>query len=541
MKITSRTKIFGLILLLILSITFFIFYTKKDLASNKREVISLENLPRLLSIQNFHNFYYQDKSEDVYVISQHKPDDKKLKSIKLYRFSTGYNKMLFEKELFFDFDGKIVKTAYSSSENPDSSFTYIFYNDQKKIYLEVFIGSNKYDTIYTLRNFDEQSHIIEEIKYNIKRKELNELTTWKFKLMSDSLLRLEETIYQNNMTLNNILPYYKKDINFIVVNPSEVKVHTVRTVCQDTSYNSIYEDLFKLENNTLVSTKYPVEYEYNKQGDWSSMKGEGYFVKREMSFYQEGESEITKGFDYSKLVLDTLDLMMQTIPTKAWKNHRAKHAKIAAKTKLFNEGKYGKSIEKEVANAIEEFTPALWHLVSVDSGSIAGFENKCFVVGYNTPLKDKNEFNRRCLAIYERINGSYKLRKQSINAIESFVDQDDDFSFHDFNEANFTVGINEGKVFVSYSYMRGEASYSYAYQNDDWVLISYESNHRTCCEAEMYSYDYKTKMYSASITSTSGDETGDTSITIQQNRPVMYMDSMNVMQYDYSETGLLVK
>jgi hypothetical protein len=140
------------------------------------------------------------------------------------------------------------------------------------------------------------------------------------------------------------------------------------------------------------------------------------------------------------------------------------------------------------------------------------------------------------------VNGVYVLRKQSLNAIESFIDQDHDFSFHNFDETNFSVGISKGEVIVSYSYMRGEASYAYAYQNGDWVLVNYESGHRTCCQAEMYSYNYKTKMYSASIINTSDDDTPrDTSITIQQSRPMMYMDSMNVMQYDYSETGLLVK
>jgi hypothetical protein len=322
---------------------------------------------------------------------------------------------------------------------------------------------------------------------------------------------------------------------------SEVKVQTTRIVYQDTAYNSNYVDHYNLENYQLVSTKYPIQFEYNHQGDWISMKGEGYSVKREMNFYKEGEPEIRKGFNFTKFVLTNLDSMMQTLPTIAWKNHREKHSIIGSKTKLFNEGKYGKSIEKEEANTIEEFTPELWYFISQDSGSITGFENMCFVVGYNTPLKDKNDFNLRCLAIYERTNGIYKLRKESFNAIEPFIDNDEDFSFHDFDEANFSVGINEGKVIVSYSYMRGEATYAYAYQNGNWVLVNYESNHRTCCQAEVYSYDYKTKTYSASITSTSEDDTGDTSITIQQNRPIMYMDSMNVMQYDYSETGLLVK
>jgi hypothetical protein len=540
MKNKSRI-LWPILLAAVLLTTFFIYNTKEGSVSNGSETSDTNTHSALLSIQNLHNFYYTDKSEDIVKLSEHQPNDQKLKSTKLYRYSTVKNKMLFEKELFFDFKGRPILNASYSIDNSTPSYTHFYYDEEGRNYLEVYIGSNKYDTIYTLRNYNKQNHITEEIEYNIKRKELQKYTTWNSKIISDSVLRMEETIYDNSITLNDILPYYKKDTYLTLISPQEVSVKTARTVYQDTTYNSHYEDQFKLEYNQLVSIKHHVQYEHDQKGDWVTMKGEKYAIKRELTYYKEGESEVKREFKFSDSVLKDLNTLMQTLPSRAWKNHREKHAAITNKTKLFHDGNYGKSIEIKEAKAIKDFTPVLWHLVSLDSGAIAGFAEKCFVIGYNTPLKDKDGFNLRCLAIYEQVGDNYKLHKQSFNALETFNDYNDDFSFHDFNETNFDVSIQEGQVIVSYSYMRGEASYAYAYQNGKWVLVNYESNHRTCCQVEFYSYDYRTKMYHASISSTTDDSTRDTSINVQQNRPIMYMDSMNVQQFDYAETGLLIK
>ncbi|MBC7450738.1 MAG: hypothetical protein H7259_04550 [Cytophagales bacterium] len=543
MKIISIRA--GIIWLIILSlgvlILYLIFCTNKNTKPTNIETSDIEDVNTLLSIQNLDKFYQQDKSRDLELISEKKTYDKKVKSIKVYRFSTTYQKDLLEQELFFDFKGKLLKSAYYSSESSDTSFNYIFYNDKGKIFLDVAIGSNKYDTTYTLRNFNNHNLIKEKIQYNIKRKELDHYETRNLKLLSDSVLRIEETHYAHNSTTNNILPYYILDMNLILTRQSEVKAHIHRTVCQDTVRNSESEELFRLEDHGLISEKNKIQFEYNQQGDWVVMKGEGFLIKREINFYDDTDTEIRKGFIYSTKVLVMLDSIMQTLASHAWKNHNEKNNELAYKTKLFKDGNYGKRIELQEAVAINDFTPELWYMVNYDSGFIAGIKGACVVVGYNTPLKDDMGFNRRCLAVYEKANNVYKLRKESLTALESFNDYEEDFSFHDFNEANFSVGIEDGEIVVSYSYMRGEASYSYAYQNGDWVLDAYESSHRTCCQAKMYSYDYKTKTYSSSIYSTTEDDSEDTSFTVQQNRKIVFMDSMNVMQIDYKETGLLVK
>lgn len=536
----NKTKIIGLaVLLLVLLISISIFYVKNR-DNNKQKYSNSVEISQLLEIQNFTNFYYHDKSRDYQFLSEHKSNNKKLKSIKVYRYSSNYDKMIFENEMFYDYKGNLIKRASYSIDYKEPSFIYYFYNNKGKIYLEISISNNKYDTIYTYRNFDKLNHVTEEIVYNIKRQELESFTTWDFKPMSNSVLRLEEITYLTNLT-DDILPYHKRDMHLTFISPSEVKVHTARVVYQDSSYNTVYEDIYKLQNNILLSTKNPIQYEYNQYGDWVTMKGDGYYIKREMSFYKDDEKEIKQDFQFSKSKLANLRAMMKTLSKKAFENHREKHLGIELRTKLFNEGKYGKRIEKLEAQEIKDFTPALWYLVSLDSGAIAGFENTCYVAGYNTPIKGKDGFNVRCLAIYERENGIYKLRKESFNAIETFIDSDDDFSYQGFNEVNFSVAINAGEVQVNYAYMRGEASFVFAFQNGDWILVRYESNHRTCCQAESYSYDYKTKMYSAAIFNTTEDDSQDTTFNVLQNRPLVFMDSLNVMQYDYDETGLLIK
>jgi len=544
---TTSTRIIAvsfIILLFALALLYFIFYKKSNSDANEIKSTRIDSLSPLLSIENLENFYQQDKSNDIEFLSEKKSYGKKVKSIKIHRFSTTYQKMLLEKELFFDFKGKLLKVAFYSDEDPDTAFTYMFYNDRGKIFLNVSVERNKYDTVYTLRNFDAQNHIKEEIQYNIKRKELNHYETRNFKLMSDSILKIEETSYEHDLTTNNILPYYIWDMNLTLKNLSEVNANIHRTVCQDTVYNSDAEELYRLEDHKLVSEKDKIQFEYNPQGDWLQIKTNAFLIKRDFIFYADNEAEVKKDFSYSKTVLAQLDSIMQTLAPDAWKNHREKHNGIDSRTKLYKEGRYGKAIEIKKATTINAFTPELWYLVNLDSGYIPGIEGKCVVVGYNTPLKDSIGFNKRCLAIYERINDTYELRKESFTALESFSDYNEDFLFQDYNEANFSVGIQDGEIVVTYGYMRGEVTYSYAYQDGNWVLTKYESSHRTCCQAESYSYNYKTKIYSASISSTSEDDEGyskDTSITVKQNRPIMYMDSMNVMQFDYDETGLLVK
>jgi len=63
------------------------------------------------------------------------------------------------------------------------------------------------------------------------------------------------------------------------------------------------------------------------------------------------------------------------------------------------------------------------------------------------------------------------------------------------------------------------------------VLVYYSSSHRTCCQAEAISYDYRSKTYSYSLFNMGdkdededSDMPRDTTYTEIQDRPVIYMD-----------------
>jgi len=236
-----------------------------------------------------------------------------------------------------------------------------------------------------------------------------------------------------------------------------------------------------------------------------------------------------------------LDSMMNYLPDEAWKEHKRKHEGISLRKQIISEGSFGKKIELKEADSIRKFTPTLWYLVSSDSGKIMGIDNTCVVVGYNTPLGGIYN-NLRCLAIFERVNSVYKLKLQSFRALEEFADDDNDNLFDRLDETNFSTKIENGRIVVNYSYMRGESTFTYGIRDGEWVLFNYSSVHRTCCAGESYSYDYETQKYSCSISSVGEYVPGkDTSYTIYQKRPIIYMDSMNVSKFDYDETGILAK
>ncbi|MBN2813858.1 MAG: hypothetical protein JXQ80_07255, partial [Bacteroidales bacterium] len=135
-------------------------------------------------------------------------------------------------------------------------------------------------------------------------------------------------------------------------------------------------------------------------------------------------------------------------------------------------------------------------------------------------------------AVYEQRNGKFRLIKQSFGALDPFYDDDGDLLFDGYGETDYSISIEDGNIVVYYEYMRGEATNEYAYDNGNWVLVYYSSNHRTCCQAEMSSYDYRTKTYSYSLFNMSdedenSDMPGDTTVTEIQDRPVILMDDIN--------------
>jgi hypothetical protein len=442
----------------------------------------------------------------------------------IYIFSTAHQKYLCGDSILFDKKG-IPVMKMSPDEFNRFSHTYYFYDDRGNRNLEVEIGSNNYDTTYTYRKFDQSNHMIKQIQYNITRKEYGRLITCDLKPQKDSLI-INLVFYDADYKTQDVLPFESRSISLKINEDSTIESNTKRVVFADTSYNSTYQDLYRIENKRLVSTKQQTNYTYNTDGDWIEKKTSDFSLKREVCFYKPDDAEIRFEFRANPEVIRFLNSQIDSIPALAWKKFSIKKHLLEERQKMIETEDYATSIELKEGILLDDFTPPLWNLVTIDSGYIEAYQNPCIVAGYNTPMKNEDGFNLRCLAIYVCKNGKYLLKKQSLGALESFMDDDDDLLFEGYNETNFSLALVGGSIVVSYTYMRGEATYTFSFEKGKWVLNSYDSSHRTCCQAESNSYSYKTKEYTSSIFSTTEDDaTGDTTFTIIEERPVIYMDT----------------
>jgi hypothetical protein len=476
---------------------------------------------------------YYDYSYNLDVLSEHRHNPLKLiRSISVYRVGSADQGGMLQDSMILNKEGRPVLRISPQGSGP--SYTYYYYDDQGNRYLEIMLYSNEYDTLYTLRQFDRYQHAQKAIQYNITRKELQYLTIIETTPVSDTLVQLKLERFDSDTDNGKVLPFEGRDMQVKKAGDSLLSIQTRRTVFSDTSHNSTYAELYRIENNKLVYSKMQCQTLYNQQGDWIEKKSANFSLHRRFTYYNVGEPEITEGLVVNASVVEFLNSQMDSLPSLAWKNYREDQNSLKARQQLYEEGAYGESISITEGHNLEEFLPPLWYTVSMGSGYIKGFDSLCYAVGYNTPVTGSNDDNLRCLAVYEQRNGIFRLLKQSFGALDPFYDDDGDLLFDGFEETNYNIGIEDGNIVVNYEYMRGEATNEYAYNDGNWVLVYFSSGHRTCCQAEMSSYDYRTKTYSYSLFNMSDEEEdensdlpSDTTITEIQDKPVIFMDEMN--------------
>jgi hypothetical protein len=375
----------------------------------------------------------------------------------------------------------------------------------------------------------------------VTRKEYGRIYVTTIIPTSDSLLNIKYEFYDSDLKHEYILPFESRDIEIGMLNDSIVRANTTRIVPHDTTYNSMFKDIFKIKNNTLVPANSESIINPNVNSSCLETRYNQCAIKRAFKYYTTNENDVNNDFLVNQIIIKTLRIKVDSLPILAWEKYRTNNNAFTERNRLLEEGVNTDSIEINEGFTIEIFSPQLWYTVSQDSGRIDGLSNQCYVVGYNTPLKNESDFNKRCMAIFERVNGKLLLRKQTFMALEDFIDDDKDLLFDGYNETNFSLAIENGNIIIKYNYMRGEASYTFSFEKKKWILVNYESSHRTCCQAENYSYNFKTKIYYYSISSTEEDSKGDTTIRIIQERPIMYMDSINIKTFDYDMTGLIAK
>lgn len=494
---------------------------------------------QLLTIRNLSDFFFGENGYNIDTLSAHTPiPGRMIRSIAVYRFSDPAKAFILQDSIILDKKGRpaVKMTPYGGRY----SSTFYFYDAQGKRYLDITLLENKYDTLYTLRRFDRFNRPRVEIQYNITRKELNYLVTTDIMSAPDSMMKVTRTLFEPEINDKKVLPFDRQDMCVNMGTGGRAEIISRRTVFSDTSYNAVTRKKFRVENNCLVPENYSIQFTHYAEGNWTGRKTNAYAIHRVFSFYQNDKLDDQPEVQLNRNVLNFLNHQMDSLPGLAWANLREKQNSFAWRFQQVEQGEYGDSIALTHGKTIEAFLPKLWYEVSGGSGTINGFDHKCYAVGYNTPLKSDDGANRRCLAIFEYKNGNYTLIKQSFGAIDEFNDVDDDLLFEAADETNFTVSIEDGDIIVTYEYMRGSASYEYAFEEGNWVLVSFSSSHLTCCQAESSSYDYKTKIYTSSVSNLGDENEGDsadmprdTTITLLQDRPVMYMDSVTLNGLEY--------
>ncbi len=142
----------------------------------------------------------------------------------------------------------------------------------------------------------------------------------------------------------------------------------------------------------------------------------------------------------------------------------------------------------------------------------------------------------------KKTENGYQLVKQSFGALEPFIDCREDYLFDGYNETNFSISLDSDYIEVNYYYMRGSAKYIFKFKKGDWYLNNYYIDHRTCCTAKAFSYNYETKEYHYSSSRTDTDsEESDTTYTIIEDRPLILMDSLFINDFYFNETGILIR
>jgi hypothetical protein len=457
MKATLTLLIFPFFLISLISCT-------EDKSENDIKNVNSTH-KNLLSIKNLHNFRFVENPSDDDFLSECSMLKQTPRTIQIFNYSSSQEKMLPERTFFYNRKGELVKSTYIE-ETGDTSLTYFYYDKSGNRFLDIFISGNKYDTIGRLRNFNTEKHITEELNYNLRRRELNNYTARSFEPINDNSLNITETDYESGLDFKGVLPFYKTEMVLTQIETNSIEVNSARTIYNETSRLTKSKENHLIQGNLIINKENNLSKLVNDENkNWIEKKGEHFWVKRKITYYNNSDSEFQKEYKYSTNLISTLDSVMSVIVEKAWKNYNDKTNAYSERHKKYTKGDYGLNINVMETKNIKEFTPEMWLLISCDSGQLTGYQGKCYVLGYNTPVLDKNGSNLRCLAIVEKINDSFILRKESFSAIEGFIDSENDLIFNGYNETNFSLRISQGKIVIGYNYMRGESSYTFGFRN----------------------------------------------------------------------------
>lgn len=237
---------------------------------------------------------------------------------------------------------------------------------------------------------------------------------------------------------------------------------------------------------------YEYDYEYDKKGNWVVKKH--YYVNddgskkmtrveaRKIHYYADGE--INMGIDESMLTANH-EINYMAYHAVGWA--KEKQERLDAYKRDIESGNYGKHIDLESANDINDFTPRHWHIIDRAEGDLNGDSIPDKVVVYKTPVAYNGWDESCCLVVYKRDSDRWVFWYQSFAPVLS--PQAGGMTMNTFQG----VGISDQCIFIGHEGMSSGAFWSfvhsYKFIDDDWYLVYTERSVRNACHGSSYEYN----------------------------------------------------
>ena len=428
------------------------------------------------------NGIYRDTSFTYYNFdnSQHLLDDitvevnrPNIRSFKSYKYEKNKDKLLvdlfnystdsllvYQIRTSFDANGNEIETkglydGFSSKRyNSEVKYKYIKIGNVYKLKRKD-IDSGHYREYYDY-TYDDLGRVIEEIEAHAST------SIKKYIYGIDGSFE----VFEDDYTYGKNMGYAKYDNwgNLVFKGYLDKKTRILR--------NDYYHLKYKYEYDTHGN--WTARYEYSKE-DPSIKEFLKAIIHREIEYYKESEESLISETVNYKLV-DFALLSVRKIPEYA----KEKRLKLLEYQQLLKEGKYGKDFTLKKAKKIEDFTPLLWTIVQEVNGNIIDDSTSEKVVIYEKPHLLDNE-PEHCLAIFYQKSGSWELKEQFFNLIQSYQ----------FGGES-AVEIDRKCIVISNAGANWEKTYRYRFQNNDFYLIGVTISNGKCDEYSTFDYNLNT-------------------------------------------------
>ncbi|MDH6307477.1 hypothetical protein M2451_000626 [Dysgonomonas sp. PFB1-18] len=258
-------------------------------------------------------------------------------------------------------------------------------------------------------------------------------------------------------------------------------------------YDNYGNEKIKISSYQKHVSTIEYEYKYDQYGNWTQKniyssdndtpKKLSEIELREITYYAEGETNT--GIDESYLpISDDVRYIADNI--EKWADE--KKEKSEAYRQAVDDGDFDTEITLTSAEDINDFTPKWWRIIGQADGDLNGDGIADKAIVYNTPVS-LDEWEARCLAIYKKEDGKWKLWLQTFAPLLSSGGggmMGDPFS---------GISIEDGCIIINHwggSREKWSYQHSYKYVNDNWHLIHAITSSGDACRGHSMQYDLLT-------------------------------------------------